>query len=481
MILPFVGDAYAVRSPNLNAQTCINLFPVLDGRGGKTVSALYRTPGLTLFSDDDGLQYSVRGLYELNGVLYAVFDSGFYTVDILGVRTLKGTLNTSIGRVSIISNGLQIGIFDGVNGYTYTLSTNTFAQITDVSFKGCVIAAYQDGYGIYPEPNSEIWWLTDLFDFSNIDALDFAAANQSPDFTVASISSHQELWFFNDVTTEVWYDTGDADFPFERRQTLVIQFGCAAAFSLLKTDNSSLFWLGKNEQSKGVVCRLNGYTPQVISTEAVNEAIDSYERIDDAFAFAYEDKGHLFYILTFPTADRTWVYDITTQLWHERRSQLDNDPIIGLPTRQGRWRPNCYALFNGQHIVGDFESGKLYSIDSDNYTENGIPITWERTAYHLSNEDKWIFLNNFQIILQGGVGLNIGQGSDPQIMVQVSRDYAHTFENEIWVPVGRQGQFRHRALIPALGASRDWVIRIRGTDPVFQAILGVKAESEVTS
>lgn len=481
MLIPFIGDAYKVRSPNLNTQTCINLYPVLDGKGGKSVKSLYRTPGLTLFSDDPDGYHSVRSLFSLNNALYAVIDNQFFTVDRFGVKVPRGTLNTSSGHVTILSNGLQIGIFDGPYGYTYTLATNVFAQITNENFAGVSIPTYQDGYGVYPKPDSEVWFISDLFDFSAINALDFASANQSPDFIVASISSHQELWFFNNTTTEVWYDTGNSDFPFERRQTLVIQYGCGAPASLVRADNSSLYWLAINNQSQGVVCRLNGYTPEVISDEGVNYAINQYERIDDAFAFFYEDDGHLFYILTFPTADRTWVYDVTTKAWHERRSQINNALPAEAPTRQGRWRPNCYALFDGKHIVGDFESGKLFYIDTENYTENDVPITWERTGFHLSDDERYIFINNFQIILQSGVGLSTGQGSDPQIMLSFSKDGGHVFSSEIWASLGKEGEYRARALWPALGCSRDWVIRVRGTDPTWVALLNARADTEVGS
>jgi hypothetical protein len=481
MMIPFVGDAYAVLSPNLNCQTCINLYPVVDNRGGKTPMALYRTEGLRLFSDDNDTEYCARGLFELNNNLYGVVDDKFYKFDHLGARVEKGVLKTTIGRVSIISNGLQIGIFDGPNGYVYTFATDTFEQIDSENFKGCISATYQDGYGILPQPNTEIWYITDIFDFSTISALDFSSTNQSPDNLIASTSSHQELWFLNDNTTETWYDTGAAIFPFERRQTITVQYGCVSPFTLLTIDNSSLFWLARNKQSRALVVRLNGYAPQVISNEAVNYAISTYETIDDAFAFSYERNGHLFYVLTFPTADRTWVYDITTDMWHERRSTLNNEDPRSSDTRQGRWRANCYALFGGKHIVGDFESGKLYFLDPDIFDENGVEQIWERTTYHLADDQKWGTMNNLEVILQSGTGLVDGQGDDPQIMLQISKDYGHTFGQEKWRSSGKMGQYRRRVQWGAVGTARDWVFRIRGSDPVFQAIIGARADLKAGS
>jgi hypothetical protein len=480
MNVPFVGDAYSVRSPNLNCQTCINLYPVVDRKGGKAPSALYRTAGLKLFANDTD-HLSVRGLFESNNILYAVIDDTFYRVDSLGTKYELGTLLTSIGLVQMESNGLQILIVDGPNEYVYTLSTQQFQQNPSANFLGSYTAAYQDGYGIFFKPNTNIFYITDLFDFSTLNATEFGSANTSEDYLVTGISRSQELWLLKTNSAEVWYDTGNTDFPFERRQTLVFRYGCAARYSLVRVDNNILIWLGRNEHSKIVVVMVNGYEASVISTEAVNTAFDNYETVGDAIAFVYEDESHVFYVLTFPTEDRTWVFDLATQMWHERRSQINNSQPSSLPTRQGRFRANCYAFFNNKHIVGDFESGKLYELDTKTYTENGTPITWERTTYHTSDDEKYLFFNNFQLIMQAGVGLNTGQGSDPQVMLQISKDYGHTFGADRWRSMGKQGQFKCRAKWNALGCARDFVYRVRGTDPVMTAILGARADIEEAS
>lgn len=477
MLIPFVGEAYKVQSINLNCQTCINLYPVIDQKGGKEPKALYRTPGLTLFSDDS-THFSTRGLFESNDSLYAVMDDYFYRVDTAGNKTELGRLLTSIGLVDFEANGLQIMIVDGTNQYVYTLLTNQFQTNPSENFPHSVVCAYQDGYGILPKPQSVDWYITDLFDFSIIQALQFTPANTSEDYIVTTVSRSQEVWILKTNSAEVYYDTGNFDFVFERRQTLIFRYGCAAPYSLVRIDNNKLVWLGRNEHSQIVVVEVEGYEARVISSEGVNFAFDTYTTIHDALAFAYESQGHLFYVLTFPTEDRTWVYDFNTEMWHERRSQINNQVPSPLPTRQGRWRPNCYAFFDNKHIVGDFESGKLYEIDNTVFTENGTPITWERTAYHLHRDEQYLFFNNLQLIIQAGVGLNTGQGSDPIIMLQISKDYGNTFGPELWGSMGKQGQFLKRIRWGALGSGYDWVFRIRGTDPVKVAILGARADVE---
>lgn len=478
MLINIVGDAYKVRSPYLNAQTCINYYPVLDQKHGKTITALYPTAGKVLFSAGENLE-QVRQLYETNEVLYGVVGHKFYQIDAAGTRFEKGELLTGAGPVSIVSNGLQVMIVDGRNQYVYTIATDTFQQNPTADFLGCNVATYQDGYGILPVPNSTTWYITDLFDFSVINPLEFASANTDEQWIVSAVSKSQEVWLLKRNSTEIWYDTGNADFPFQRRQTLIIRYGCAAPYSLLKMDSNTLLWLARNEHAKLNVIRLDGYEASVISNDAVETAISSYAVINDAIGYVDQGSdGHVFYILTFPTADRTWVYDLSTGLWHERRSELNNEKPFIFPTRQGRDRGNCYALFSGKRLVGDFQTGNIFALDDNINTENDILITRERTTCHVSEDERFLFINNFQLIAETGVGLNDGEGSDPQIMLQVSKNGAVTFGVERWRSLGRQGYYKHRVKWNALGASRDWVFRLRIRSPVKVFILGARADVE---
>lgn len=481
MQVPLIGDSYKLQSLNINAQTCINLMPFQGGPGAKTPTIAYLRHGLTLFSDDDDLEHVVRGLATFNKVLYGVVDDTFYEFDGTGSRTERGKLLTSTGRVTLLNNGFQIGVFEDArtgyrNGYTYDLTTHVFERITSASFYGVIYPAYQNGYGVYPVPDSIKFYISEPFEFNAINALDFVKVQGNSEYLIAVISTHQELWFFKERTISIWYETGEELFPFEPRQTLTLQYGCPAPFSIVRMDNSSLFWLGLNDQSQGVVVRVNGYTPQVISSEAVNFAINQYDVIEDAFAFSYEEDGHLFYVLTFPTEDRTWVYDVLTDAWHERRTTLDNQFPYILPTREGRWRPNCYALFNDKHIVGDFESGKLFYIDSDNFTDNGINIRWERAAYHISQDQRFLTYNNMEIIYEGGTADATGAGQNPLLGVQFSKNLGHTFLPQIIYSMGVQGDFNKRILIPACGIAKDMVVRLQGDSPVFTAILGMRVD-----
>jgi hypothetical protein len=334
-----------------------------------------------------------------------------------------------------------------------------------------VTVAYLDGYFVFNQPNSQIIWVSQLLDGSSVDPLDFASAEGSPDGVVGLIADHRELWVFGTDSVEVWYDSGATDFPLQRIQGAFNEIGCVSAYTIAKIDNG-LFWLGTDARGQGIVYRANGYTGQRISTHAIEYAIAQYGNISDAIAYTYQQEGHAFYVLTFPSGNATWVYDVATQAWHERAG-WDNGEFT-------RHRSNCQCNFGGNIIVGDFENGNIYTLDLDVYADNGGIQKWLRSWRALpsgQNNLKRTAHHSLQLNVESGVGLNDGQGSDPQAMLRWSDDGGHTFSNEHWSPMGRIGAYGHRVFWRRLGMTlklRDRVYEVSGTDPVKIAIMGAE-------
>jgi len=309
---PILGGSYVARSINAADNRMVNLFPeaVPEGSGGKEAGFLLRCPGLRLVATvGDG---PIRGLWVTNGIAYVVSGSEFYSLDTDWVATLIGTVSGT-GPVSMADNGTQIFIACNPASYIYNVSTLAFAQITDVDFPGAGSVGYLDGYFVFNEPDSQKFWVTSLLDGTAIDPLDFASAEGYPDDVVALIVDHREIFLFGNTSVEVWYDAGTPDFPLARIQGAFMEVGCEAAYSVAKLDNS-VFWLGSDARGRGIVYRANGYTPARISTNAVEYAIQSYGNITDAIGYTYQQDGHPFYVLVFPSAEATWVYDVSTQM-----------------------------------------------------------------------------------------------------------------------------------------------------------------------
>jgi hypothetical protein len=365
------------------------------------------------------------------------------------------------------SNGTQILIVDGVSGYLINVQTATLTQISDPDFpNGVKRCTYQDGYFIVTGlANSQAFYINQTaYDGAAWDALDFASAEGSPDTTIGVISDHRELWLFGANSVEIWTNTGSQDFPFQRSGNSFIEHGCASASTIAKADNT-VFWLGSDDRGSGIVWRANGYTPQRISTHAVETAMSGYV-LSDATAFTYQQEGHIFYVLTFPTSNKTWVYDAATQLWHERAWI---EPLSGVLKR---WRANCSVFFNGEHIVGDFENGNYYSLDSNTYTDNSEPILRRRRTATLENLQTRQFYTTLQVDMETGVGTATGQGADPKLMLRYSNDGGHTWSNEKLATVGKTGEYGARAKFDRLGAGRNRLWEISMTDPVKFSVIG---------
>jgi hypothetical protein len=472
MKTPILGSSYVARSVNAADNRMVNLFPEVIAEGGKEAAFLSRCPGLEyLQTVGTG---PIRGLWahQTNGTDFYVV-SGVQVFKLSGLTatpTLLGTVSGT-GPVSIADNGTQI--FFACNGpsYIYNEVTNVFQQITDPDFPGALTVGYLDGYFVFTEPDSQRVWVTSIFEGTQIDALDFASAEGSPDGLVGLIVDHREAWLFGTDSVEVWYDAGLADFPLARIQGAFNEIGCVATFSIAKLDNG-LFWLGTDARGQGIVYRANGYTGTRVSTHAVEYAIAQYGNLADAIAYTYQQEGHAFYVLTFPTGNATWVYDVATGAWHERAG-WDNGAFM-------RHRSNCQCNFGGNIIVGDYENGNIYRFNLDVFADNGGIQKWLRSWRALptgQNNLKRTAHHSLQLDCQSGVGLNSGQGSDPQVMLRWSDDGGHTWSNEHWAPLGKIGQYFHRVFWRRLGMTlklRDRVYEVSGTDPVKIAIVGAE-------
>lgn len=474
MRTPILGGSSVARSVNAADSRMVNLFPETIPEGGKEPAFLSRCPGLRLV--DTVGSGPIRGMWSFGTYAYVVSGFELYKVDSTYTNTLIGSVSGT-GPVSMADNGTQLFIACHGPSYIYNANTLVFAQITDSDFPGAGLVGYLDSYFVFNEPGSQKIWVTSLLDGTSIDPLEFASAEGSPDNVVSLIVDHREVWVFGTNSVEVWYNSGNVDFPLSRIQGAFNEIGCAATYSVAKLDNG-LFWLGSDARGKGIVYRANGYTGQRISTHAVEWQIQQYTDMSDAIGYTYQQDGHAFYVLVFPSANTTWVYDVSTQAWHERAG-FDNGQFV-------RHRSNCQVAFNGEILVGDYENGKVYAFDLDVYSDDSLTQKWLRSWRALptgQNDLKRTIHYSLQLDCESGVGLATGQGSDPKVMMRFSDDGGHTWSNEKWQTAGAVGQPGFRVIWRRLGATtegRDRVYEISGTDPVKIAIMGAELNMSKT-
>jgi hypothetical protein len=466
---PILGSAYVARSVNAADNRMVNLFPEIIPEAGKSPAYLQRAPGLRLLTTVG--TGPIRGMNTYGGNLYVVSGEQLIKIDSSYTATVLGTVSGATGPVSMANDGNHLFVACDGPSYVYNATTLAFAQITDPDFPGALTVSYLAGYFVFIEPDSQRVWVTSLLDPTSIDPLDFASAEGDPDGLVSSIVDHSEVWLFGTNSVEVWYNSGNADFPLQRIQGALNEIGCAATFSVAKLDNG-LFWLGQDSRGTGMVYRANGYTGVRISTHAVEWQIQQYGDISDATAYTYQQDGHSFYVLNFPSANATWVYDVATQAWHERAGWIN-----GAFTRH---RAEWQTFFNNALTLGDYQNGNIYTFDLDVYADHDRVQKWLRSWRALPTGDnnlKRTAQHSLQLDCESGVGLENGQGSNPQVMLRWSDDGGHTWSNEHWTPMGVIGNYSQRVFWRRMGMTlklRDRVYEISGTDPVKVAIMGAE-------
>jgi hypothetical protein len=546
----FVGTSYEAPSIYQDAQECINFYAEIDPTkqpGQRGIVALYPTPGLLLKTQLAVAE--VRGLHTMSGgeILIAVSGANVYSVNTSMVATLIGTLSSSTGPVSIsdnitTNNGLTAYIVDGANRYTWVASTNTFATLSssDGPWQGASVTDQVDNYFLYNEPGTQNWACSDLGLATSSLAL-YGSADGYSDLLVSMIVSNRQVYLLGETTTEVWTDvgnviTGITTFPFQRVPGTSTQSGIGAPFSLARF-GESFVCVARDNRGDGTIEMMQGYTWVRISTHAVEQTlIDQYT--GDAIAYSYQIEGHEMYVVTFPTINLTWVYDLSTKSWHKWLAFADGV--------YNRHRSNCGAFFNNMYIVGDYENGKLYSIENDVYTEDGATIRRLRRAPHLVADFQREYFDELQIQFQPGVGLNgypgydgedlatesnnvivadfvqgylttqagdqlvteAGDGNeplvtqvqpaedyngyaleteayeatpgyDPQAMLRWSNDGGSTWSNEHWTSIGRIGRYTNRAIWRRLGFARDRIFEVAISAPVKAVIISANLKSSV--
>jgi hypothetical protein len=446
-----VGDAYADEASGFANQETINLVPeVAERKGARTVSKLSRSDGLVSFGNVG--TGTVRGMHVFDDVLYVVADTALYSVDSTGTETSLGTI-TGSGRVSITNNETQLVVATTTAGWAYTPGTSTFAQITDPQFTGASSLTYQDGYVIAVIPDSDQYAISALDDATSWAALDRKTCESATDGLKAAIADHGDLLCAGGSTIEVHKNTAELTFPYTRVTT--IQRGIASSYSWAQTDNG-FFFLGDD----GVMYRLNQYQPARISTRPIEAAIEAEDR-STAFCFAYSRKGHSFVVLTFP-GGKTWVYDAATGLWHRRKS-------FGVD----RWRANAYAYAYSKHLVGDTTNGTAWELSDTTYAEGSDPLIAERKTGFMAADGQWVSMEEFEVVVNTGVGLTTGQGSAPLMDMAYSDDGGRTFSDFRQESLGPIGQYGYRVRFCGLGSfnqSRQAWIRV--SDPVRVDLMG---------
>jgi hypothetical protein len=429
-------------------------------------------------------------------------------------QTIQGTGVTTQTIITALGTGTGgIGTYT-VNNSQTVLSLTLYAlnwtvlPSSDGAFTGGETCDIVDNYFVYNRPASQQFGASGVL--SPISgSTSFSSKDGSPDNLVALIADHREVYLMGEASSEVWTDVGGNPFPFQRIPGTNTQHGIAAKFSLARFGNSFAY-VSRNNRGQAQIMQMNGYIPTRISNHAVENSITN-QYIDDAIAWTYQLEGHEVYVVSFPTLQLTWAYDIASGMWH-KWLYTNNDGTYS------RHRGNCCAVFQGMVLVGDYANGNIYELDKQNYTDNGQYVRRLRRAPHLVSDFQRQYFDELQIQFQPGVGttgLSVGSsrkfiGSPyiiypnatltvgpmeilylgvanqlnsstpttyPQAMLRFSNDGGSTWSREYTVTIGQTGKYKNRAIWRRLGMARDRVFEVSISDPVNAVIISANLKA----
>jgi len=396
-------------------------------------------------------------------------------------QTIQGagiTVQTIITALGTGSGG--VGTYTINNSQTITSITMyalnwTVLPSSDGAFSGGETCDIVDNYFVYNRPESQQFGASGVLSPVS-GATSFSSKDGSPDDLIALIVDHREVYLMGEVSSEVWTDVGGVPFPFQRIPGTNTQHGIAAKFSLARFGDSFAY-VSRNNRGQAQIMQMRGYVPTRISNHAVENSLAN-QYVDDAIAWTYQLEGHECYVVSFPTLELTWAYDLASGMWH-KWLYTEND---GTYTRH---RGNCCAVFQGLVLVGDYEDGSIYSIDKNNYTDNGQHTRRLRRAPHLVSDFQRQYFDELQIQFQPGVGLtgittplnSAVVGADPQAMLRWSNDGGSTWSSEHWTSIGLIGKYKNRAIWRRLGSARDRVFEVVVSDPINAVIISANLKA----
>ncbi len=402
----FIGVSDKTQSVTANPEETINWYYESQPQHAKNTAALYPTPGFSTWLDVDASPRIGRALFSENGRTLGVIGTNYIDIFVNAAGTPMATslavVTYDTNQAQIVTNGSnanQAMIASGTNGYLHDLVTNT---VTQELTGDCVMVGMLDGYFIAFDPLTSTIRISALNDGTTWDPLQFVSRSSAPDNWAAMAVVAPDIWLIGQKTGDIWYDAGTFPFPLAPRTGLSYKYGIVAPFTL-KASGASLFWLSRNEDGGGIVVRTRGYSPTPISDAAVETAIASYERdstITNAESFIYQEEGHTFYILNFPSVPQTWAYDLEENKWAKRSYW---NPVT---MQDELWRARVHTYAFGKHLTADFTSRTICSMSIATGTEaDGSAIRRTRIAPGVFDQKQQVPIRTMEIYLQSGLGL----------------------------------------------------------------------------
>jgi hypothetical protein len=446
-----VGPSYKDRSPQFSNQRTQNMYL---GPGRDTKWAAYDFYGCKPFLSRSGID---RGLYVFQDQLYQVSSGQLIRIASDGTVTALGAV-TSTNRCLFDDDGLNLFITTGADTFVYNGST--VSMVTSSNLESPVSVNYLNGFFLYDGDEGR-FQASEVGDGTTINDLSVGVANSNGDGILRGLVHDQLVYWYGSRSIEPWYFSGTGDLPFDRLEQGIIQMGLGATYSLAD-DKDAMYCLGADRQ----FYKISRSVAQPISTPAVRE-VEGFTTISDAIGWTLTLENQQFYWVTFPSESRSFLYSITLNYWVDLSYGMEG----------ARHLANSYAYCYGKHFVADYRNGNIYQLDEQTFTDNGQPrLRWRDmapiTGAMIGVPGNQVTSGGLQLDMEVGVGLATGQGIEPVLMCSSSGDGGKIFGEEIHVPIGIMGAYRHKPMYDHFITGYSIVHRIGCSDPVYFSLFG---------
>lgn len=431
-------------------QTCINMMPEKTPQGPREY-ALRGRPVLVTASAPLNVALGsgpISLMQQIDAVLFTLSDDTVYQ----DATALVGTVATG-GVVQAAFTTSQSVLVSGYNAY---LLGATVTQITDADLPDVIGVVIYNGYALFAERDSDTIWYSAFNDATDIDSLDFFAAEALPDKIVRMAILNDEVVVFGTNSIEFLRYTANPDLLFRRSIGRTQSWGCRAALSVVALDGA-LYFVGQDEAGGLGVFRTRGGVPERISSPTIDKALaDAGADVVDCKGFAVGKEGNGIYVVTIP--------DIASYAYSIRANAT-----FGRADLWQKWEsydalPWIVTAASGDYL-GD-EDGNVYTLDWDAYEDEGGVLSRTVSAYAPVMQNARC--NVLELECATGVSLAAGQGSNAAVERRISSDIGGGFGSWVSASIGLMGDYDARVRWHQNGPMYrpGMLVEFRCTDPV---------------
>lgn len=243
---------------------------------------------------------------------------------------------------------------------------------------------FLDGYIFLAKRGTPDVYNSGLGDYDYWSPIDYLSVSQYPDSVIALARQNNQIAVLKEESLEFLYDAANAyGSPLARTTQAIVQVG-AVTETTVDDHERKVFFVGRSNTGTVGVWILEGFKEQKISTEAVDRILDNEGAfITFADGYAVRAAGHFFYVLRL-YSNRTLVYDVEEQFWHEWSSVESG--VEG--NFFGKYATTVGTLAVVQHAT----NGKTYSVSMTAYEDDTGPIKVLWTSIPVDMENtyrKW--------------------------------------------------------------------------------------------